>query len=103
MTRRSRRRALLGASSTYGACTLAVPTALIAHGHFARAMTLAAAFSGVLLVYAVLRSRELGRQRAQLASMLVLAGPVGPVLLARRTRQLQPVLLVRPYSDPRPL
>ena len=95
------RRFLLGTSLLYGFLATAVPTTLVTHAHLAPSFGLAAATSGLLLMAAVLRVRELGTHRGLLASGLLLAGPLGPLWLARSTRRWKPLLMVRPGTTRR--
>jgi hypothetical protein len=87
---------LLWTSFVYGVLATAVPTTLLSHRHLAPQFAAAAGATALLLLLEVLRVQELGDRRARLASGLLLAGPLGPLLLARRTRRWQPLLMVRP-------
>ena len=95
------RNVLLAASTSYGALAAAVPTAFVAHRHLALSLGVAATLAAAALVVAVLRASDLGRHRGRLATGLLLTGPLSPVILARRTRRWQPVLLLRPGSSHR--
>lgn len=87
---------LLTSSGAYGMLAVAIPAVLVVHRHLLPGLSIATLGAGLVLVAAVLRSRDLGHRRGRLASGLLLAGPLGPVWLARRTRRWQPLLLVRP-------
>jgi hypothetical protein len=91
-----RRSFLLWTSFVYGVLAAAVPTSLLSHQHLAPSFAAAAGVVALLLMFEVLPVKELGDRRARLATGLLLAGPLGPLLIARRTRTWQPLLIVRP-------
>lgn len=90
------RRLLLTGSGAYGMLAVTIPTVLVVHRHLLPDLSIATLVAGLILAAAVLRSRSLGHRRVRLASGLLLAGPLGPVWLAKRTRRWRPLLLVRP-------
>lgn len=95
------RRLLLKASVAYAGASTAVPTAALSHGHLVPALSLVAAGTALILVLIVLRLRELGGSRRSLLPVVLLSGPFGPWILARRTRSLLPVRMLRPAGRPR--
>jgi hypothetical protein len=96
-----KRTLLLWTSLCYGLLATAVPAALVAHRHLALTFGVSAGLAALVLLSEVLPDTGLGTRRCRLASGLLFAGPLGPVVLARRTRLWQPLLLVRPRPAPR--
>lgn len=95
------RRLLLKASVAYALASTAVPTAALLHAHLVPALSVAALVTAAALVISIARLRELGRLRRSLLPAVLLSGPLGPWILARRTRTLLPVRVLRPAGRPR--
>lgn len=95
------RQLLLRLSLAHAVASTAVPTAVFVHDHLVPPFGAVALLTTAALALAILRLRELGGQRRRLLPAVLLTGPLGPWILARRTRALMPVLLLRPASRQR--
>ena len=95
------RRLLLGSSLAYAVLLFAVPGVFLVHEHLTGVVALAASMSATILFIEVVGYRDGGTRRGRLAWQLLLAGPLAPAVVARRTRRWRPVLLVRPVPGRR--
>lgn len=92
-----RRRWLLYAALSYGACAWTAALLALLHLPYAK-LAIAAVFAAIWLSVTVSLNRPLGPHRIRLLLLLVLLGPLGVIPLSRRTRGWQPLLAVRPDS-----
>lgn len=95
------RQGLLRLSLAHAVASTSVPAAAFVHQHLVPSFGAVALLTTAALAVAMMRLRELGRQRRRLLPAVLLSGPLGPWILARRTRALLPVLLLRPTSRER--
>lgn len=96
-----RRQLLLKASIAYAGASTAVPAAALLHGHLVPVLSLVTLTTGIAIAISVVRLHELRRVRRSLLAAVLLSGPLGPWILARHTRTLLPVRVLRPAGRPR--
>lgn len=89
------RRALLTVSAVYAAAYSTLPAAAVLHGHLVRPLTALLLLAAAALLGCVLRFRALRLRPVRLMTLLLLSGPLGPWVVARRTRRLRPLLTLR--------